>query len=296
MVDARVRATRLTTRGRGAHQRSAHREQVGLAHARRCHRVEHERGAVEALGVAQHTGVTRHDPLQLVADGDARCDVRRRRPRGHGVVRGRHASRPSRRARLARARSRRRRAPRTPGPRAASSTPAGWRRARRSTRPRRTPTARAGVRRAVEVGDHAAGQVVRGGRHRQPVARRDRGRPRGTRGQIVGKRSAKPSMRGGVEPEVVEAALDEPAADGPGHHVARREVGERVLVGHERAPVVVAQDRALAAQRLREQRARHRRVVQRGRVELHELEVGDRDAGPQRHRDAVAGARARGWW
>ena len=54
-------------------------------------------------------------------------------------------------------------------------------------------------------------------------------------------------------------------------------------------PSLVAQDRALAAQRLREQRPRHRRVVQRGRVELHELEVGARDAGPQRHRDAVAG-------
>ena len=58
-------------------------------------------------------------------------------------------------------------------------------------------------------------------------------------------------------------------------------------------PCVVAQDRALAAQRLREQRARHRRVVQRGGVELHELEVGDRDAGPQRHRDAVAGGERR---
>ena len=100
-------------------------------------------------------------------------------------------------------------------------------------------------------------------------------------------------MRGGVEPQVVEAALDEPPADRRGDDVARREVGERVLVGHERDAVLVAQDRALAAQRLGEQRPRHRRVVQRGRVELHELEVGDRDAGAQRHRDAVAGRQRR---
>ena len=100
-------------------------------------------------------------------------------------------------------------------------------------------------------------------------------------------------MRGGVEPQVVEAALVEAAADRLGHHVARREVGEGVLAAHERRALLVAQDRALAAQRLREQRARHRRMVQRGRVELHELEVGDRDAGAHRHRDAVAGRQRR---
>ena len=72
-------------------------------------------------------------------------------------------------------------------------------------------------------------------------------------------------------------------------HVARREVGEGVQVEHERNAVVVAQDRALAPQRFREQRARHRRVVQRRRVELHEFEVGARNAGLQRQRDPVAG-------
>ena len=77
------------------------------------------------------------------------------------------------------------------------------------------------------------------------------------------------------------------------HHVARREIAERVLPRHERFAVVVAQDRALSAQRFGEQRARHRRVMQRGGVELHELEIGNRDAGAQRHRDAVAGGQQR---
>ena len=69
-----------------------------------------------------------------------------------------------------------------------------------------------------------------GGRHRQPVARGIEADRRRQACQIVGKRSAELVDRGGVEPQVVEAALDEPAADRPGHHVARREVGERVLV------------------------------------------------------------------
>ena len=80
-----------------------------------------------------------------------------------------------------------------------------------------------------------------------------------------------------------------------GDDVARREVGERVLVGHERDAVVVAQDRALAPQRLGEERPRHRRVVQRGRVELHELEVGDGDAGAQRHARCRHRSTAAGW-
>ena len=57
----------------------------------------------------------------------------------------------------------------------------------------------------------------------------------------------------------------------------------------KRSPSRVAQQRAVAAQRLGEQRARHGRVVQRRRVELDELDVGHRHAGPQRHGDAVAG-------
>ncbi len=91
-----------------------------------------------------------------------------------------------------------------------------------------------------------------------------------------------------VEPTLVESAADRPRDD-----VAGREITERVLGRHERLALVVAQDRAFAAQRFREQRARHRRMVQRRRVELHELEIGDRDPGAERHRDAVAGGQGR---
>ena len=75
--------------------------------------------------------------------------------------------------------------------------------------------------------------------------------------------------------------------------VAGSEVGQRVLGGHEGHAGLVAQRRALAPQRLRQQRPGHRRVVQRRRVELHELDVGHGRAGRQRHGDAVAGGQRR---
>ena len=149
--------------------------------------------------------------------------------------------------------------------------------------------------RAVEVGGDPAREVVRGRGHRQEVDLRvepDRSAPTprssGTAGEVGDRR--------GVEPEVVEPALDEPSRDRAGDDVTRREVGQRMLVDHERDAVFVAQHRAVAAQRLGEQRPRHARMVQRGGVELHELDVGHRDAGAQRHPDAVAGGdRADSW-
>jgi hypothetical protein len=49
----------------------------------------------------------------------------------------------------------------------------------------------------------------------------------------------------------------------------------------------------VAAQRLGQQRPGHGRMVQRGRVELDELDVGRRHPGPQRHGHAVAGGLGR---
>ena len=77
---------------------------------------------------------------------------------------------------------------------------------------------------------------------------------------------------------MVGAGLAHALVDRTRDDVARREVGERVDTGHERDAVAVAEHGTLAAQRLREERPRHRRVVQRGRVELDELEIGARDA------------------
>ena len=56
---------------------------------------------------------------------------------------------------------------------------------------------------------------------------------------------------------------------------------------HESLAGRIAQIRALAAQRLREQKPRHARQAQRGGMELIKLHVGDFGAGAPCHRDAV---------
>ena len=96
----------------------------------------------------------------------------------------------------------------------------------------------------------------------------------------------------GVEEDVVLARLLHPVDDGPGDHVARREVRERVTSLHEPHAVAVDQEGALAAHGLGDERllaARPRTEPQHGGVELHELDVGHHRAGPQRRRHAVAG-------
>jgi hypothetical protein len=58
---------------------------------------------------------------------------------------------------------------------------------------------------------------------------------------------------------------------------------------HEVGAVGAAQDAALAAEGLADQKGIGVRVIQAGRVKLHELEVADRGADPVGHGDAVAG-------
>jgi hypothetical protein len=133
----------------------------------------------------------------------------------------------------------------------------------------------------VEVGHRPATQVVRGRGHGQPVGGRvEAGLPhrRGDGGEAL----VEALQRGGVEPEVLGALLEHPLRHGPAHPVPRQQ-----LV-HEAFAPGVPQQRAVAPQRLREEGPGHGRVVQGGGVELHELDVGHRHAGPHRHGHAVA--------
>ena len=80
------------------------------------------------------------------------------------------------------------------------------------------------------------------------------------------------------------------AEDRARHDVARRELGERdARLTMKRSPLRVDEHRAFAAHRLGDQRERVLRRVERGRMELHELHVGQRHAGAMRDREAVAG-------
>ncbi len=56
---------------------------------------------------------------------------------------------------------------------------------------------------------------------------------------------------------------------------------------HEPLTVGVTEDTALAAQRLSNQECARLRMVERGRVELYKLHVGDGGAGSPGHRQAV---------
>ena len=96
-----------------------------------------------------------------------------------------------------------------------------------------------------------------------------------------------------VEVDAVEAAALHLVVDGARHDIARRQLAARVVRRHERrrrraaagppsprTASVIRKDLAL-------------RVVQAGRVELHELHVGHAAAGAPGHGDAVAGGGVR---
>ncbi len=86
------------------------------------------------------------------------------------------------------------------------------------------------------------------------------------------------------------------AHDRLGHDVARREVGERVLVEHEPLAVGIQEDRTLAAHSLGDERLlplRERAEPHHRRMELDELEVGDVGTGAHGQGHAVTGGHVR---
>ena len=70
--------------------------------------------------------------------------------------------------------------------------------------------------------------------------------------------------------------------------VARRQIAKRMIVTHEGAAGPIDQMRAFASQRFCRQRSRVAANIDRGRMELHELRVGDQRAGVIRHGKGVA--------
>ena len=135
---------------------------------------------------------------------------------------------------------------------------------------------------AVEVGHDAAAEVVGGRRDREEIARRveaDGPHRGGDRGEPL----VEALETGGVQPQVIDALGQHALGHGAGHDVAPRQLVDEALV------TSVAQQRAVAPERFRQQRPRHLRMVQGRGVELHELDVGHRQSRPQRHGHTVAG-------
>ena len=77
--------------------------------------------------------------------------------------------------------------------------------------------------------------------------------------------------------------------DRAGDHIARCKVTLGVVAGHEGFARGVAQDRALAANRLRDEERRRARQPQGGWVELVELQIGDFRAGIEGEGNAIGG-------
>ncbi|GIW72245.1 MAG: hypothetical protein KatS3mg102_1787 [Planctomycetota bacterium] len=92
-----------------------------------------------------------------------------------------------------------------------------------------------------------------------------------------------------VEVDLGVAALAHAPHDRAGDDVAGRQLGQRMDLGHEAAALAVHQPPALAPHRLGDQRAASARDIERRRVELDELQVGQHRPGAQGHRHPVAG-------
>ena len=91
------------------------------------------------------------------------------------------------------------------------------------------------------------------------------------------------------------AAIEKRAAPGGdlGEHAARHDIARRQLAAridgqHEALAAAVDQRRAFAAQRFGRERRGIDADVDGGRMELHELGVGDHGAGARRHGDRFA--------
>ena len=160
----------------------------------------------------------------------------------------------------------------------ASSRPGGWRRAGRCTPSRRPRTGPATCCAPSQVGDDAAHHVVRR-------------RGDGDRARVAGSRPDSRSARDDVrEPRGVDVAhveADRRRAGLAQHRVliARATSSRGASSSTKRSPSASVQRRALAADRLGDEEALAARDAgDRGRVELDELEVGERGAGGVRER------------
>mmetsp|Transcript_36508 Transcript_36508/g.92269 ORF Transcript_36508/g.92269 Transcript_36508/m.92269 type:complete len:522 (-) Transcript_36508:522-2087(-) len=151
---------------------------------------------------------------------------------------------------------------------------------------------------AVVVGGDAAHVVVHGGDHGDRLLRHVHARKDGGRLTDAGQPLREQLRRQVVQVQVDVVLLGAHAAPlanlhrhGAGHHVARRQVLCRGRVAlHEALALGVAQDAALAARALRDEAAR---AVDAGGVELHKLEVLQRQPRARSHTAAVAGAGVR---
>ena len=133
--------------------------------------------------------------------------------------------------------------------------------------------------------EHAAHVIVRRRRDRDQIARRiDAGAAAVFVHAGEALRERRADRRARIEERAAPGCkLGEHAAR---HDIARRKLGIGVDAQHEALARLVDQRRAFAAHRLGRERRRIAADVDRGRMELHELRIGDRRAGARRDGEA----------
>ena len=157
------------------------------------------------------------------------------------------------------------------------------------------------ARASGQVGRHPAHQVVRRGLHRDRLARPvvaalphrriDRRKAGREERRRLLARGAEP---GHVEQHGLAVLRRHHLGDRPRHDIARGELRIGVHLEHEPAPLLVAENRALATDRLRHEERRLRRAPwKHRRVELDELQIDHRGARAEGRGDAVAGRHGR---
>ena len=147
---------------------------------------------------------------------------------------------------------------------------------------------------SVRVGVDAAHVIVGGRRNRDRLA------PRVEPGSLAGREHRRKARRE-LGPDL--AAIEKGAApahhlavDAAGDNVARPKLGVGMQCAHEALAAAVDQQRAFAAQRLGGERRGVAADIDRGRMKLHELCIGDGGAGAGGDGDAFAAGFAWGWW
>src|SRR2546423_4508666 len=141
-------------------------------------------------------------------------------------------------------------------------------------------------RAAAEVGHDTAHHVVRRGCDRYEIAARVDAACHAD-GKDAGE--ALREILAQLARVEVDAPLPLLAKDGTGDDVARRELGELMTLHHEALAGVVHENGSFAADGFGDQLQRILRRIQRGRMKLHELHIGESSAGAMSNCETVAG-------
>jgi hypothetical protein len=114
---------------------------------------------------------------------------------------------------------------------------------------------------------------------------------RDTRRVHRGKPNSEPIEPGRVQIDMISPGINHPTGDSSGNHIPRRQISQRMNTDHHPPPTLINQHRTFPTHSLRDQRTMATRTgtgEQHSRMELNELEIGQRRPGPQRQSQPIS--------